>query len=66
MNEMGAEGEVGQETTEIGEEMITDGAGDHPLIKNGGPQIIAKTKNSKVLCLVVQEIKSKLYVNLDY
>jgi hypothetical protein len=66
MNEMGVEEEVDQEMTEIGAEMIIDGAEDHPLIKNEELQTIAKTKNSKALFLAAQEINSKLYVNLDY
>ncbi len=66
MTEMGAEEEVDQEKIEIGEEKITDGVEGHPLIKNEELQIIAKISNTKVLFLVVREINSKFYTNLDY
>jgi hypothetical protein len=66
MTEMGAEEEVDQEKIEIGEETITDGVEGHPLIKNEELQIIAKISNTKVLFLVVREINSKFYTNLDY
>ena len=66
MIEMGAEEEVDQEKIEIGEETITDGVEGRHLIKNEELQIIAKIKNTKVLCLVVLEINSKFHTNLDY
>jgi hypothetical protein len=66
MTEMGAEEEADQEKIEIGEETITDGAEGHPLIKNEELQIIAKINNTKASFLVVREINSKFYTNLDY